>query len=502
MKFRIIAAGVLVVCTASISATGDAQDTALPFPFPPLRPINAPLAASAVGPLSRTDTRPTSMEIGARLAVSDLRLYDAQLGTQYPFSRDTYPADSIRAAKVARARIWLARLDTAAHADVDGRALVDRAEVAFRAEEDDVARRYIEQRLAQLPTTPAGNVAKSEVLGALITLLTNTEQDSARLARNLTVAEAYAAKLSALPASGYALRSDSTDILYRQYQAAQNLVSAADAARQPQHVIDAAFALTKIVAHFNFSERRMAVMYEYPFREAAVAFQQRPDGRARFDSLCMILSTFGSDHQGDVERPRPENSVPMATQWREQLRERLAVFKALGQPAPPLTAHAWLNTPDSAYHSTPSTRMLNDGVVHVLAFEGAQTMLMPALQRLARQFPSGVQVVLVTATTGHIGPTIAEPADEVTWLAEYYRTKRHFTVPVALWAGEKVAGEYGSKMSTPSPVAPAFHAEWLDRALVLVDGRGKIRDYLPVTTRADESRLARRVQALVTESHP
>lgn len=481
-------------------ATNGAQSVAR-VALPPLRPIVAPPVVADAGTLPHVDGAREPLNMTANFAVSDLRFFDEQVDTRYPFSGDVYPEDSIRAAKVARARQWLVRLDALQNGGGDGRHLMDRAEVAFRAERDSLARRYIDTRLAALPKTLAGNVARSEVLAAAITLFADADQDSTRLVRNLPLAELYARQLSAIAPSGYPTRSDSTDILYRQYNAFLILVYAADAAQQPTRVLQYATTFATFLERLNYGERRNAVTYEYPHREVASAFVRQPRGRVQLDSLNTYLLSLLADRPTDVGRPSPARRAALLAERQEVLRDRFAFFAAIGQPAPAVTAHAWLNTADSIYASTPRQHPLNDGIVRILAFQDSHALLLSSLERLGRELPSSAQVVVVTQTVGSIDYVITAPADEVAWLATYYRQKRHVTIPVAVWAGARVPGDYGTKFVAPSPVGPAFHAGWLEGAVVLVDGRGIVRAYLPFSDRADEARLIRRVRALVAESH-
>jgi len=153
-----------------------------------------------------------SGHVTVALALRDLQQYDGQLATLVSVNSASYPADSIRQRQTARAAAWLARL-RGRDASADGDDAVGTAVIAMRAEQDSVARAYLDTRLAQLRTVPT---EASAVLAAGVALFANPEHDSIRAVRNYSVAESYARRLMALPATGYTTRSDSLTVRQRQ----------------------------------------------------------------------------------------------------------------------------------------------------------------------------------------------------------------------------------------------------------------------------------------------
>jgi len=222
----------------------------------------------------------------------------------------------------------------------------------------------------------------------------------------------------------------------------------------------------------------------------------------------------------------------------EQVRTMFRTFAMIGQPAPPVVAHAWLNTPDSLYVATPHMHPFNDGIVRLIAFGSRNDGRLAMLEQIQRQFPTGVQVLFVTETEGHVGPDLSSPADEVTWLTAFYTRTKRLTFPIALWAGDKVSQEgplsadsttwgpavirdghdgtrthpqepqeppvtvaYQRQLPAPSPVPAAYRFAVDRNYCVIVDGQGVIRAMqifgAPLLTRGAE--LLRILTALV---HP
>lgn len=210
-------------------------------------------------------------------------------------------------------------------------------------------------------------------------------------------------------------------------------------------------------------------------------------------------------------------------------------MRNLGHAVPSLVAHAWLNTADSLYAATPRSHALNDGTIRAIMFGDRTTEEVSALERVQHDVPAGVQVVFVTETMGYVGPDLLTPGEEVAWLRDYYERVRHLTIPIAIWAGEKIeqdveapagvaivtghgaqvtasvsgdgvitppstvnqpVGRIKRQRPSPSPL-PAAYASFLhDSAVIIVDGNGHAWGYQPLTSYAQAQRLVRRLTAL------
>jgi len=328
-------------------------------------------------------------------------------------------------------------------------------------------------------------------------LFADAQQDSARLARNMPVAKAYAAQVDAIPTTGYVTRDDSTNVLYAQFDAAVALAAAANAAQDAPQLLRYTDRMLVLINQMSWFERKHAVG-AIPYLDVAIAMVAQPNGRARLDTLDARLLALTADRPTDLLPASPAYRANLIANWRRDLRHIFDTYAQLGRPAFPVTAHAWINTSDSAYAPTPRTRTLTDGLVRVIAFDQPDSQLLPLLDRVQRQFPRGVEVLLVTETNGYIGPDIVTPPDEVTWWARYYHERRHAAIPIALWAGPKVPGLYGSLCPAPSVNDRTKYGN----GLVLVDGKGIVRLYQPTYTREEEARLVRRVRALLAEGQP
>lgn len=488
--------GGAIMLMAAVGAT--AQDSlAVLFPLP--RTLQSQPAVEVTGTVMTTRATRTAAPLTAELAISDLQLYDAQLATLFPRSAEVYPADSLRAAKMARARAWLDRLRAQGGPGTTGRHLLALADVAWRAGDDSLASRYLEMRLARLPKNGSGVVARSLALVAAVELFTAAD-DTARLARNLPIADAYTRQLAALPAAGYSTMTDSTDVLYRQLESVSALVHAADALQASSLIVTYGERLLDVIARLELAERLRQLREWYPYQEIATALVSQPNGRRRVDSLEQRMQALTIPRASDVTTPsNPTRREAQIAGSKRVLGDRFAQFAMLGRAAPEIKAHVWLNTPDSTYADSARTHSLNDGRVRVVAFINRETQVLPALERIHQQFLAGLEVLLVTETEGHIGPDIATPAQEVAWLATYYEDKRHLTMPIAVWAGAKVPGPYGTSEPAASPVAPEYHASWIND-VCLVDAHGIVRGYQKLVTREHEAQLARWLHMLLAES--
>jgi len=455
------------------------------LPLPKPRIIDQPPDVSQVGMMWTVDGHAQSVPVTALLAVTDLQMYDYELATMFPGSAEYYPADSIRTLTHARAAAWVTRLRMLPSSVLHGRQLVDFASVALRAEQDTLARELIERRLHELSSDRAGAAERAFMLASAVVLFVDLAQDSARLSRNSSIAAEYAAQLWMLPSAGYATMSDSTDVLYRQLDAARAMLGSMCRVRGPKEVWLATSKMLAFINRLGVQERGDA-LYDFPYRMVATALMGSRYRKTAVDSLnAQLLAPLASS-----------KNVTNAADVEQALRSRFAWIAMLGRPAPSVQAHAWINTPDSVYQDTPRTHTFADGVVYLLAFNDNDTGMLPMLERLHRALPPNVHVLLVTHTDGFIGPDIATPAAEVAWLANYYRTKRHFTVPIAVWAGPRISGAYGSSYPMESPINHAYHVQFMRGLCVVVDGKGIVREYVNLRSRDDEKRIIQHVETL------
>lgn len=507
----------------------DSVDDAVRLPLPVSRPLGYPPAVSAVGQISAADSIVANIPITAALAVHDLRTYAGQLDTRYPISAIRFPVDSLHPQYVARADAWVARLGRLRGPGVEGRQRIAMAMVAFQAERDTLAKQFLDERLAELAADPA---ERSLTLASAVELFADPTQEENRLARNLPVAMTYAGQLTELPASGYRTRSDSTNVRARTWMTIVTLVTAVSVLRDSAVLVAQADRLLRLVSksHMSYDARMDFVRWQFPYEAVATVLARGPGGQARVDTLNAQLlriarraDTEWSDDIGVADR------TAMRAGEEQDTRKAFRAFAMLGQPAPAVVAHAWLNTADSSYGATPRAHSLADGIIRVLVFGRKEDERLAMLDLIQRQFRDSVQVVFVTETEGHAGPDLVTPAEEVAWLHGLYVDAQRVSFPIAIWAGAKVTHEppvttsppsagtivvsdgrggvrtvspgvppmvrYQRFLPSPSPVPDAYRAV-LDRgySCVIVDGHGIIRGY-------ERGRTAAQLRRLLTTLH-
>lgn len=481
--------------------------------LPSTHTLGAPPAVSDVGQLLGADDTRRTVPATPALALADITMYDDDLMSLFPSSVLSYPADSLRALRAHRAVTWIDRLarDTSV---MRGRQAITMAQVAVRATYDTMACRLIDHRLAEL--APGRSVAPGErsviverslTLGAAVAMLTDSAIDSARRASTLAMARRYAAQLAAIPRTGWSTRSDSTIILYRQLDAATTLLRAAVA--PPAVVVSIADVLAlsdrllSLVPTLGLAERPIALS-DYPYDDVAAILTVQPGGRTQLDSLDAQLLRLAAPR--DVELPAGLSETQRADRRRSsqaRMRDRLASFALIGRPAPPIRAHAWLNTSDSLYTPDPRAQTWHDGVTHVVLFGDRELESLALLESVHRAAVDGVRVLFVTTTEGHIGPDLATPAEEVEWLRGYYRTVRDVSVPIALWAGARVPGPLGTHVVERSPADADYHVMALPvGTCVLIGGDGIVLAYAPLRTRADAVALIGQLRYLHASGSP
>jgi len=378
----------------------------------------------------------------------------------------------------------------------------------MRAGDDTLARRLLDERLAEVGAVPA---ARSLVLVSAVSLLTDLAlvQDSARRRRNFDVAATYAQQLSALPASGYATQADGINVQQRKSDAQLMMLRAAVMLQASDRIASQIVSFAATVVRYPLPVRQ-SFIHQFPYGEIGGTILNLPGGRNILDSLDATLLRL---------------VVPRATEWPVTLsateraavrtREQQAIqtqvlnaFGLIGRRAPSVTGHAWLNTSDSLYAPQPRTHSLDDGVIRVIAVHDSRlNEVIPALERVQQRFADGdarrIQVVYVTKTEGHIGPDVATPQDEVEWLRSFYRDVRHVTFPIAIWAGTLPPNTYGWRQLAPSLNEDSFRTgQLLGGCCVIVDGHGIVRWYQTVETRAQERQLINRLMTLRDQAAP
>jgi len=262
-------------------------------------------------------------------------------------------------------------------------------------------------------------------------------------------------------------------------------------------------------SQFNGAYRVMAMAIFAQASDSA----GRVVARRRMDSLATrVLAMVGASVPGRAstrsEAARPEQMMEYVRSAKDEVDHVNTMLALIGQAAPPVLGHAWLNTSDSAYRTPPITHSFGDGVVRVVAFGEIQRThhMISVLDNVQQWFPHRVEAVFVTHTVGHAGPDLVSPADETVWMAAYVKGVRHLTLPIAIWAGDKqkvpalVEAEFGVvPVNSPNELTA-----YRDRGdpFVVIDGHGIIRATLDVQNRRQEEQLRRRLAAMLASATP
>jgi hypothetical protein len=156
-----------------------------------------------------------------------------------------------------------------------------------------------------------------------------------------------------------------------------------------------------------------------------------------------------------------------------------------------------VNTPQTQAHDL----ALNDGTVRVLVF-GRSTVadMVMAANHLQHRLPKGAEVVFVTATQGFWGADFVEPDQEAQRLADYYTKYLKVTVPIAIWAGQKITTPSGGRVPTRSPNSVAYQTS-TGFLSVVVDAKGHVRRIGTFYSQRDEESTLALVNFLVTQAH-
>jgi hypothetical protein len=189
-----------------------------------------------------------------------------------------------------------------------------------------------------------------------------------------------------------------------------------------------------------------------------------------------------------------------------------AALALIGRPNTAIPAMRWLNmpTPVTPYDSTPGAQLkpLNDGIIRIVGFgwftcphcKNALGMIQKELHML----PKGVEFLYVERTEGQWGGDVITPEAEVERIRHDLIDLRHYTFPIAIWAGPRETTPEGWHVPREFPMLQPYGLQagpsWL-----VVDGHGVVRG----TFAGEESlrydwEIWRLVRSLVAEraAHP
>lgn len=484
--------------------------------LPDIRALGAPPPVPQVGLEVRVNGGTAMVPVTAALGLVDAQLLQWQLESVFPVSQMYYPLDSLAQVHQQRAAAWAHRLNAVPSTEqphaVLGWQRVPLAELMARASNDTAARRLFDTRIAELRGNP---VQQSYALFEVIATLADPTQDSARLARNVAVAESYLQTLQAVPRRGYATRHDSISVLERQWDAEDTLVVAYDALGDSARML--AHARRAITYATSFDLDQCGVRLSSSYLRVVRALMSTQVGRAQIaafaTSLLAVAQRMSTELPATATDEQRQRARQLESDERRLIEEIASWLGLLNTQAPAISAQAWFNTADSTYDPTPRTRSWADGRVHVLMFGYFfDDTKLSVLDRIQRHFPTGVEATFVTTTSGYAGPDLLGPSDEVHWLSRYLLGLRHLTMPIAVWAGKKARtgfvpeGHYVVMRPIPTPNETPFQAGMLGSlgkvGAILIDRQGIIRFFQDASTRRREAALYRRIQSMLDETAP
>jgi len=469
--------------------------------FPDIRAMGDVPPVTGTGAVMRQDGSVIVLAATPAYALADLTDYGLQLQSVLPISTTDYPADSIARAQKARASAWLAKLYVSptdrslrgmTGRGITGWQLVPLAKIAFEAGEDTLAYALFDRRLAE---TAHAAPEMSYVVWEAVNTLVTPQQDSSRLLSNLTRAERYASRMPSLSdpnrfGTGRVSARDGAVVLYRRLSVDDTLAAVYALHGNVACAMTHATNVLRLAVRVDANERRRIVANLY--RKLAMAVAQRPERREQIAKINAWLLATGRQISPALER-----------EWREVIDEFSAPIGWIGAIAPPIAAHAWLNTPDSSYQATARVHDLAGGSTRILLFSDIQDNTgLAVLTHVAHWFPDRVQCLLVTHTVGRTGPDLATPEQEIDEIRDYLIRRRHVAVPVAVWAGPtaRYNTDWSGAMIRPAP-SPADTSSYRNRlgAFVVVDRRGAVRWSQDVDSRADEALFRSRLEDFLTQ---
>jgi len=206
-----------------------------------------------------------------------------------------------------------------------------------------------------------------------------------------------------------------------------------------------------------------------------------PNARHKIDSLLTFLRPFV---------PAPSALIAQDTVYRiygayqEQAFAGLeaAVHDALGKPNTMLVATHWYKQPVPTLVSdaAPQARLkrLDDDTIRVIGFGWFSCPHCLAswgrLEKIKETFPKGVSVMVVERTEGTWGGDPATPDEEAEHIRHYMHDFRHYTFPLAIWAGPRDRTPDGFQVVREFPMI-ATHGVAGGPTYLVIDGHGTMR---------------------------
>jgi len=416
------------------------------------RPISAaemtPLGYAAAAEMLRDSTHGLHMAIGEHLIMR---------------------RDSVVAAVDSMSRAWVSALTRSS--EPHRIELFSMAELHVLAGQDAEAQRRI---AAWLATPGLSARDRGWILGRSVELFLRWQHpdDPPPSPARIAIARGYLAQLEAMP------RSTGAGFLFG---ALQNFMES----YLTRGVVDTAIqygmrAYTLPAQTDNYEDRiNMAVSSTLP--ELALALSGQPGATRIIDSLITML-------QGYMSAPVPADYAKL--RWAAQFvastqpgfARSVAFIRTIGKPAPAYIATHWVNQtpPTVTSDAAPGARQkpLDDGIIRVLAFGFFSCPhcqhAMRDWEKFQHRLPAKVECIFYDRSEGSWGGEPAAPDAEAEHLRHYYVDVKHYTYPIAIWAGPKDTNEEGGQVPRFSPTMGKY-GFWGGPHLAIVDGHGLLR---------------------------
>jgi hypothetical protein len=121
------------------------------------------------------------------------------------------------------------------------------------------------------------------------------------------------------------------------------------------------------------------------------------------------------------------------------------------------------------------------------------------MERIRKAAPPNVEVWYVTQTEGSWGLTAYAPDEEAQHLRHYYVERKHYGMPIALWAGPRDSTQDFGSVPRENPSSTAYPIQ-MTPTFVVVDGRGIIRHISVGYSEDIEKLLSADIQYLAGEA--
>lgn len=169
-----------------------------------------------------------------------------------------------------------------------------------------------------------------------------------------------------------------------------------------------------------------------------------------------------------IETARAE-LIPLRASIAQYLKGAERPYTLMGQSAPPVQATKWFNTNGSNIHPAPGKPAL---LVHVSKNCGSYCYTSySVLRRLVTKFESqGLDVVLMTRTSGYHRNRLVRPDSEIVFVDDYFTNFLKFPLNLAVWQVP-----FGKRDDGKLTILSAPNNEAYPGSAFIIDSKGAIR---------------------------